>query len=302
MKYLFALCCFLSTVFLFPGVFAGEWYTDFEKAKAESLNARRPIYILFTNSDAAACLGFERAIFSQKKFQDYADKNLVLMKADFPKAIHRQPKGIAAQNQKLKITYGVTSFPTAFLLYPDGRVYIDFVEADGSVEKHRRKLHEIMDFEAPKRYTDYLDGFVKEYVAPTPVVKPKKADPKPADKKQGDKKPADKKQGDKKPAKNTEEKPKETEEQTVVIEKSGTPLIPLDPKGDLQDWLNSSSTEATEAKTDESKQEAKPAEETKEDVKEEAKPAEKTKEDVKEETKEDAKEAEAEQTPAPAAD
>ena len=33
MKFFFALCCFLTTALLTPAIFAGEWFTDFEKAK-----------------------------------------------------------------------------------------------------------------------------------------------------------------------------------------------------------------------------------------------------------------------------
>ena len=88
MKFFFALCCFLTTALLAPALTAGEWFTDFEKAKTESLKTKRPIYILFTNSDAAADRSLERTIFSQRKFQDYADKKLVLLKIDFPNAAH----------------------------------------------------------------------------------------------------------------------------------------------------------------------------------------------------------------------
>ena len=57
MKFFFALCCFLTTAVFAPALSAGEWFTDFEKAKDESLKTKRPIYILFTNSDAAAEIG-----------------------------------------------------------------------------------------------------------------------------------------------------------------------------------------------------------------------------------------------------
>ncbi|MBR2963911.1 MAG: hypothetical protein IKC53_06875, partial [Lentisphaeria bacterium] len=74
MRFLFALCCFLTTALLAPALSAGEWFTDFNKAKAESLKTKRPIYILFTNSDAAPSLALDRTIFNQKKFMDYADR------------------------------------------------------------------------------------------------------------------------------------------------------------------------------------------------------------------------------------
>ena len=121
MKIFFALCCFLTTVSLFPGLAAGEWLTDFEKAKAESLKTGRPIYVLFTNSDSAAALSLERTIFGQKKFQNYADKSLVLMKVDFPTAIHLQPKPLVQQNRELRTKYGIGTLPTMLLLDDEGR-------------------------------------------------------------------------------------------------------------------------------------------------------------------------------------
>ena len=122
MKYFFALCCFLATSMLFPRLDAAEWLTDFQKAKEESARTGRPIFILFTNSDAAACLSFDRTIFSQKKFLDYADKNLVLMKADFPVAIHRQPKPLSKQNNELRAEFGITVLPTMLLLDSNGKL------------------------------------------------------------------------------------------------------------------------------------------------------------------------------------
>ena len=141
MRFLFALCCFLTTALLAPALSAGEWFTDFNKAKAESLKTKRPIYILFTNSDAAPDRSLERTIFSQRKFQDYADKKLVLMKVDFPTAIHLQPKSISQQNKQLRTDYGISVLPTALLLDANGKIYIDFLKADGSQEKHRRKIN-----------------------------------------------------------------------------------------------------------------------------------------------------------------
>ena len=75
MKFFLALCCFLTTAVLAPALSASEWFTDFEKAKAESLKTRRPIYILFTNSDAAPDRSLERTIFNQRKFQAASDKH-----------------------------------------------------------------------------------------------------------------------------------------------------------------------------------------------------------------------------------
>ena len=278
MKFFFALCCFLTTALLAPAIFAGEWFTDFEKAKTESLKTKRPIYILFTNSDAAADRSLERTVFSQKKFQDYADKKLILLKIDFPNASHLQPKNISQQNRQLRTQFGITILPTALLLDANGDIYIDFHKADGSAEKHRRKINEIMDFDPPKRYAEYLDGFVKKYTPP--VLKPKKTEAKSDEKKADAKKPAKKpaQKPDKKPA----EKPQDAD--TNIPDENGIIRIPLNPEGDFQEWLKANQAE-------EAKEEAREAEEAEEILEE-------TKEAI-EEAEEAAKEAETAK-PAPA--
>ena len=245
MKALFALCCFLSAVMLCPALTAGDWFVDFEKAKAESEKTGRPIYILFTNPDAAISLSYERNIFKQKKFLDYADKKLVLMKVEFPVAIHRQSRGLREQNNELKSKFGITVMPAALLVDANGELYTNFVKADGGSEKHRRKLNEIMDFDPPKRYTEYLDGFVKKYKPPEPK---KVAEPQPqpgTEAKAPAKKPA------RKPAKKTDAATaKPAADSAVVIipdADAGTPLIPLDPEGDFQEWLKARAEEEAKA-------------------------------------------------------
>ena len=248
MKFFFALCCFLTTALLCPGLSAAEWLTDFQKAKAESLKTGKPIYILFTNSDAAPCLSLERTIFSQKKFQDYADKKLVLMKVDFPVAIHLQPKALQQQNQTLKAKYGIAVYPTVLLLDSNGDIYIDFVKADGSPEKHRRKMNEILGFDPPKRYSEYVDGFVKKYTPPKQKEEAK------TEAKTEAKAPAKKPATTKKPAKKPDTKPQDIPDTTIPDENGGIPLVPIDPEGNFQEWLKANTAEeATKSAIEEEK-------------------------------------------------
>ena len=284
MKYFFALCCFLAATLLAPAVSAGEWFTDFEKAKAESAKTKRPIYILFTNSDAAVDRSLDRMIFSQKKFQDYAGKKLVLMKVDFPFAAHLQSKSLAQQNKALRAQFGISILPSALLLDANGNVFIDFVKADGSQEKHRRKINEIMDFDPPKRYAEYLDGFVKEYTPPKTETKKEEPATKKPTKKQ------DKKQ-DKKPADKQQNANADVVETNIPDENASIPRIPLDPEGNFQDWLKSNQAE-------EAAEETKEAEEIKEII-EEAKEAIEEAEEAQKKEKPTA-EAEKKEDPAPA--
>ena len=160
-----------------------------------------------------------------------------------PTAIHLQPKDLKQQNQTLKTKYGISVLPTALLLDANGDIYIDFVKADGSQEKHRRKMNEIMDFDPPKRYTEYVDGFVKKYQYTPP--EPPKEEAKPVAKAPA-KKPA--KKPENRPDAKTQDTPEET---TIPDENGGIPLVPIDPEGNFHDWLKA--TTAEEA--------AKPAEE-----------------------------------------
>ena len=264
MKALFALCCFLTAAMLCPALTAGEWFIDFEKAKAESAKTGRPIYILFTNPDAAVSLSYERNIFSQKKFLDYADKKLVLMKVEFPVAIHRQPKGLREQNSELKSKFGITVMPAALLVDANGELHTNFVKADGGLEKHRRKFNEIMDFDPPKRYTEYLDGFVKMYTPPKPKKVAEPQQPPKTEAKAPEKKPA------RKPAKKPDAATKPADAPVVIIPDAdaGTPLIPLDPEGDFQEWLKARAEEEAKAagKTQEAVKDAESATEDQSDM------------------------------------
>lgn len=269
MKAFYALCCFLAAAILSPALSAGEWFTDFEAAKAESAKTGRPIYMLFSNPDSAISLSYDRNIFKQKKFMDYADSKLVLMKVEFPVAIHKQKQSLRTQNARLKSEYSVTVMPVAFLVDSNGALFVDFVGADGGMEKHRRKLNEVMDFNPPKRYTEYLDKYVKNY-------KPPKAEPKKTEAVEAAKPTkasvtakSQSKPSTKKPAKKPADGQTRTDG-TVIIpdEDAGRPLVPLDPEGDFQDWLKSA-TEEVAAEADREIEEAKEAvEEAKEAVEE----------------------------------
>ena len=188
------------------------------------------------------------------------------MKVDVPVAVHLQPKSLSQQNKELRTKYGISVLPTALLLDANGKIVVDFLKADGSQEKHRRKMNEIMDFDPPKRYSEYLDGFVKKYTPPKPEEKAPVA--KSDEKKTEAKKPA--KKPDKKPA----EKPQNpvAAETNIPDENAGIPKIPLNPEGDFEEWLKSAQAEeaAKEAK-DAEKAKAAP-EQDKEQVQE---PAEK---------------------------
>ena len=104
---------------------AGEgspgWITDFEAAKKQATELKRPILADFSGSDWCGwCIRLDKEVFSQKAFQAYAATNLVLFLADFP-ARKPQPETLAAQNKKLAEQYRIEGYPTVLLLDASGK-------------------------------------------------------------------------------------------------------------------------------------------------------------------------------------
>jgi len=100
---------------------AGEWLTNFEAAKAQAQKDKKPILIDFTGSDWCGwCIKMKKETLDEKAFKDFAEKNLVLLEADFPE---RKPQAdtIKKANEALKKKYGVEGFPTFLLLDSTGK-------------------------------------------------------------------------------------------------------------------------------------------------------------------------------------
>lgn len=92
-----------------------KWTEDWEEAKAEAKETGLPILLLMTGSDwCGYCIALHNQVFDDREFQKYANENLVLMKADFPRAA--QKRAIKEQNAKLKDEFGVGGYPTVHLV------------------------------------------------------------------------------------------------------------------------------------------------------------------------------------------
>jgi protein disulfide-isomerase len=62
----------------------------------------------------------EADVFSKAAFENYAARNLVLVKLDFPRKT-KLPAAEAAQNARLMQEFGVTGFPTVVVVNADRR-------------------------------------------------------------------------------------------------------------------------------------------------------------------------------------
>ena len=114
----------LVAVSIGTGVLASEgWETDFEKAKAQAKAENKHILIDFSGSDWCGwCIKLDKEVFSQPAFKEYAQKNLVMVLADFPRDKSKQSEALQKQNNKLSKQFGVRGFPTVYVLDSSGEI------------------------------------------------------------------------------------------------------------------------------------------------------------------------------------
>ena len=104
------------------GAAKAGWTTDFSAAQKKAADTGKPMLLDFTGSDwCPPCKMLNKQVFSKPAFLDYAAKNLVLVKLDFPNN-KPQPEAVKKQNRRLLKEYEVSGFPTIILLSPDGKV------------------------------------------------------------------------------------------------------------------------------------------------------------------------------------
>ena len=98
------------------------WLTDYEKAKRQAKADHKMLLLDFTGSDWCGwCMLLRKEVFSKPEFHEYANKNLVLMEVDFPRA-KEQSKDVRLQNENLAQQYGIGGFPTILVLNAEGKV------------------------------------------------------------------------------------------------------------------------------------------------------------------------------------
>ena len=136
MKFLF---CLLTLAISLPSFAnAAPWHTDYKRALAQAKAEQKPVLMYFTGSDFCGyCKQLDRQALDQKPFHDYADRNLVLLKLDFP-ARKPQSRWEREQNETLRMRYRVSGFPTLILLNPRGSV-----AGEVNARSLRPLLHEI---------------------------------------------------------------------------------------------------------------------------------------------------------------
>jgi len=101
------------------------WLTDFEQAKKLSAERKLPILADFTGSKwCPYCIKLDKEVFSKTEFIEYAKKNFILLKIDFPKQI---PDKTMETQKKLAEKYEIKTFPSVVILDKNG----DFIMKSG---------------------------------------------------------------------------------------------------------------------------------------------------------------------------
>lgn len=98
-----------------------EWQTDLAKAQAQAKAENKRVLINFTGSDwCGFCVKLHKEVFATPEFQSFAQKNLVLVEADFPRK-KTLPPALKAANDKLKDEHKIRGFPTLVILDSQGK-------------------------------------------------------------------------------------------------------------------------------------------------------------------------------------
>lgn len=117
-----AIATATSTAANNPEPTAGEYFTDFDRAMKEAATLNRPIFALFTGSDWCPwCIKLHSEILETETFKKFANDNLVLFVADFPRK-KKISDELRKQNKALATKYEVSGFPTVLLLNTAGTV------------------------------------------------------------------------------------------------------------------------------------------------------------------------------------
>lgn len=121
-----------------------NWKTNLDEALAVAKKENKDVLINFTGSDWCQwCKRLSDEVFSKSQFEEFASKNLVLVKIDFPRNIE-QSNATKFYNQKLANMYGVEGFPTIILLDKNGRGILKTGYIQGGVENYIQQLRQYM--------------------------------------------------------------------------------------------------------------------------------------------------------------
>lgn len=116
----------LLTIILFSSfVSASNWGHNLDVAKQQAQQKHQLIVLNFSGSDwCIPCIKLRTNIFESNEFKQYADSNLVLVNADFPRLKKNMPsKEQIKLNEKMAAVYNPKGkFPYTVILNEQGKI------------------------------------------------------------------------------------------------------------------------------------------------------------------------------------
>lgn len=120
-----------------------NWHNNLDDAKQMAKKEHKLILLNFSGSDwCGPCIRLHKEIFAEDAFQKFAEANLVLVNADFPRLKKNQ---LSPSQQKINDAIaerynGKGSFPYTVLLNEDGKILKDWdglpkITAEGFVDE-----------------------------------------------------------------------------------------------------------------------------------------------------------------------
>lgn len=101
---------------------AGGWITSFDQAKEQAKKSGKVILADFTGSDWCGwCKKLKAEVFDTPEFKAWAEKNVILLEIDFPRA-KNQDAALKKQNAEMAKTYKIQGYPTILFLDAEGKV------------------------------------------------------------------------------------------------------------------------------------------------------------------------------------
>jgi thioredoxin-related protein len=121
----------------------GNWLTDFSDAKKKAKEENKKVVMLFTGSDWCSwCMKWDKEVFSKSEFQDYANKNLVLLLVDFPQK-KKMSKAQERANDALQSKYKIEGYPTVVVLDSQAKKVGSFGYSEGGPAAFFSKLESL---------------------------------------------------------------------------------------------------------------------------------------------------------------
>jgi len=100
---------------------AANWLTDLPSAQATAKAENKIVLIDFTGSDWCGwCIRLRNEVFSRPEFEAYANQNLILVEADFPRR-KEQSAELKQANAALQRRFHIEGYPTIIVLNSDGQ-------------------------------------------------------------------------------------------------------------------------------------------------------------------------------------